>query len=155
MKRILRCVFGVFFSSLIGAAALPTRSQGDVSHPAEDRKAAIAATGAPDRQAAQTIPDFTQGGQRDQSHDWTLGPTGARGWIHTANGHSRDARQILITAVAQGSPANGVLAAGDVILGTGSGNFGGDARIEFAKAIAAAESGEEKGGRKIDPAPLV
>lgn len=93
-------------------------------------------------QAAPPIPDFTQGGKPDASHDWTLGPTGARGWIHTANGHSRDARQILITTVAEGSPADGMLAAGDVILGVGGGNFAGDARIGFAKAIAAAETGE-------------
>jgi hypothetical protein len=26
-------------------------------------------------------PDFTQGGQRGDAHDWTLGPTGARGWV--------------------------------------------------------------------------
>ena len=28
------------------------------------------------------VPDFTQGDQRDDSHDWTLGPTGARGWVY-------------------------------------------------------------------------
>ncbi len=27
-------------------------------------------------------PDFTQGGKTDGSHDWTLGATGARGWIY-------------------------------------------------------------------------
>jgi hypothetical protein len=99
------------------------------------------------KEPAQPMPDFTQGGKPDQSHDWTLGPTGARGWIHTANGHSRQARQILITAVAKGSPADGILSTGDVILGVGSGNFTDDARIQFAKAIAAAES--EKGGGKL------
>lgn len=93
--------------------------------------------------AAAPMPDFTQGGQRDNSHDWTLGPTGARGWIFTAKGHSHDARQILITAVAQGSPANGVLVKGDVILGVDGKNFTDDARVQFANAIAAAES--EKG----------
>ena len=93
------------------------------------------------------MPDFTQGGKPDASHDWTLGPTGARGWIYTANGHSRLARQILITAVAKGSPAEGVLSIGDVILGTGSQNFADDARIQFGKAIAVAES--DKGGGKL------
>ena len=96
---------------------------------------------------AQPMPDFTQGGKPGQAHDWTLGPTGTRGWIYTANGHSRDARQILVTAVAKGSPADGVLAIGDVILGVGSQNFGEDARIQFGKAIATAES--EKGGGKF------
>jgi hypothetical protein len=97
--------------------------------------------------AAQPMPDFTQGGKPDASHDWTLGPTGARGWIHTANGHSRVARQILVTAVAKGSPADGVLSIGDVILGVGSRKFAEDARIQFAKAIAEAES--ERGGGEL------
>jgi HEAT repeat protein len=87
------------------------------------------------------IPDFTKGDLPGVSHDWTLGPTGARGWIYTANGHSRDARQILVTEVADGSPAAGTLAEGDVILGVEGKAFQDDARISFAKAIAAAESG--------------
>ncbi len=90
---------------------------------------------------APPVPDFTQGDAPGKSHDWTLGPTGARGWIHTANGHSRDARQILVTEVADGSPAAGVLDKGDVILGVAGKPFSEDARIAFAKAIAAAESG--------------
>ena len=51
-----------------------------------------------------------------------------------------------MTAVAKGSPADGVLSAGDVILGVGEKPFDGDARIQFAKAITAAER-EEAGGR--------
>jgi hypothetical protein len=31
--------------------------------------------------APATVPDLTQGGKKDDTHDWTLGPTGARGWI--------------------------------------------------------------------------
>jgi HEAT repeat protein len=85
-------------------------------------------------------PDFTKGGKPGPAHDWTLGPTGARGWIYTANGHSRDARQILITAVAKGSPADGVLDAGDVILGVEGKPFTADARVGFAKAVTAAEA---------------
>ena len=91
----------------------------------------------------QPNPDFTQGGKPDDSHDWTLGPTGARGWIYTANGHSHDARQILITAVAKGSPADGVLGKSDVILGVEGKPFADDARVQLANAIAFAES--EKG----------
>lgn len=94
-------------------------------------------------QQTQSVPDFTQGGKPDDSHDWTLGPTGARGWIYTANGHSHDARQILITAVAKGSPADGVLGKGDVILGVDGKTFTDDARVQFANAITIAES--EKG----------
>jgi hypothetical protein len=56
------------------------------------------------------MPDFTKGDTvaKDGPHDWTLGPTGARGWIYTSNGHSGEARQILVTAVAKGSPAAAV-----------------------------------------------
>lgn len=85
------------------------------------------------------VPDFTQGGKTDGSHDWTLGPTGARGWIYSTKGQTAEARQILITAVAKGSPSDGTLSIGDVILGVGDQRFSGDARIQFANAIAAAE----------------
>ena len=93
------------------------------------------------------VPDLTQGGRPDDSHDWTLGPTGARGWIYTSGGHSARARQIIVTAVAKGSPADGILQTGDVILGVDGGNFTGDARIQFANAIMAAES--ERGGGRL------
>ena len=83
----------------------------------------------------------------EKSHDWTLGPTGARGWIYTANGHSRGARQIFVTEVAKGSPADGVLANGDVILGVEGKDFADDARVVFSKGIAAAEA--EKGTLKL------
>jgi HEAT repeat protein len=92
-------------------------------------------------------PDFTKGDKAGSVDDWTLGPTGARGWIYTANGRSAEARQILITVVAKGSPADGVLNRGDVILGVDGKNFVGDARVQFANAIAAAES--ENGGGKL------
>jgi len=90
------------------------------------------------------VPDFTQGGKKDDTHDWTLGPTGARGWVYGWKGQTADARQILVTAVAKGSPADGILNSGDVILGVGDRRFTDDARIQFARAIMAAE--EEKGG---------
>ena len=95
------------------------------------------------------VPDFTKGDKPGEAHDWTLGPTGARGWIYTANGHSAEARQILVTAVAQGSPADGILNTGDVILGRDGRKFTGDARIQFANAIAAAESGEGGGALRL------
>lgn len=87
-------------------------------------------------------PDFTKGGVIPQNakHDWTLGPTGLRGWYFTAKGHSREARQILVTEVATGSPADGVFGKSDVILGVDGAPFSGDARVQFAKAITAAES---------------
>ena len=89
------------------------------------------------------VPDFTRGGKTDDSHDWLLGPTGAHGWMYGRNGHTAEARQILITAVEAGSPAQGVLSAKDVILGVNGKPFADDARKSLAHAITAAE---EKGG---------
>jgi len=97
--------------------------------------------------AVNSNPDLIHGGKPDDTHDWTLGPTGARGWIFSANGHSHQARQILVTAIAKGSPADGILQVGDVILGVGAKAFTDDARIQFAGAIAEAES--EKGGGRL------
>jgi len=91
------------------------------------------------------VPDLTKGGKPDKAHDWTLGPTGARGWVWGWMGHTTDARQILVTDVAKGSPADGVLEKGDVILGVGGKPFASDARIAFAHAITRAET-EKAGG---------
>lgn len=91
------------------------------------------------------LPDFTQGGKSDGTHDWNLGPTGAHGWIYAKEGQTAEARQILVTTVAKGSPADGILNNGDVILGVGEQRFSSDARIQFANAIAIAE-GEKVGG---------
>ena len=88
------------------------------------------------------IPDFTQGDRLDRSapHDWNLGPTGARGWVYAHKGESTQSRQILITAVAEGSPSDGVLGEDDVILGINDRRFDSDARITLAKAITEAEA---------------
>ena len=108
--------------------------------------AAPGAAFAAGKKDAVAPPDFTKGDPKpaDAKHDWTLGPTGARGWYHTASGHSRQARKILVTAVAKDSPAEATLAKGDVILGVDGKSFSADARLQLAGAIAAAES--EKGG---------
>ena len=89
------------------------------------------------------VPDFTQGGKKDANHDWTLGPTGMRGWIYSGNGQTAAARQILVTAIEAGSPADRVLRTNDVILGVNDKPFADDARICLARAITAAE---EKSG---------
>ena len=102
--------------------------------------------------AAKTKPpvmDFTQGGQPDTTHDWTLGATGARGWMWGWRGHTFDARQILITAVDADSPADGVLAKGDVILGVAGKAFDGDAREQFARAVTEAEKEGNRGRLKL------
>ncbi len=96
----------------------------------------------------QAVPDLTKGEPRGPGHDWTLGPSGARGWMHSSGGHSALSRQIMVTKVAKGSPADGILSPGDVLLGIGTRPFNSDARIAFARAVTAAE--EETGGGRLD-----
>src|SRR5208283_462096 len=87
-------------------------------------------------------PDFTKGESIPEGfkHDWNLGATGTRGWMFSDKLVTTDARQIKITKVAKGSPADGVLAVGDVILGVGGSPFSYDPRTEFGKALTVAES---------------
>ena len=89
-------------------------------------------------------PDFTQGDQIPEgaSHDWNLGPTGARGWMYSNKMETSEARQVYVTTVDAGSPADGVLNPGDVILGIGDQPFTYDPRTELGKAISAAEAAE-------------
>lgn len=95
------------------------------------------------------IPDFTKGDAipADAKHDWNLGPTGLRGWMACDKMVTSDARQISVTKVEKGSPADGLLAVGDVLLGVGGIPFFNDPRTELGKAITAAES--EAGGGKL------
>ena len=87
-------------------------------------------------------PDLTNGESVPEgaNHVWTLGATGARGWMFSDKFATTDARQIAITEVAKGSPADGVLKKGDVILGVGGKPFSHDPRTEFGKALTLAES---------------
>lgn len=88
------------------------------------------------------IPDFTKGDviPAGANHDWNLGATGVRGWMYCDQMSTTDARQIYITKVHQNSPADGILAVGDVILGVGGERFAYDPRTEFGKALTNAES---------------
>jgi hypothetical protein len=95
------------------------------------------------------LPDLTTGGTKDDSHDWNLGPTGARGWIWANKMETSDARQILITQVEHGSPADGVLAVEDVILGVDGKPFASDARRAFGEAIGVAERTENRGALRL------
>jgi len=97
------------------------------------------------RGKAKPMPDLTKGGTKDDKHNWTLGPTGARGWMWGRNLETLDTRQILVTAVAEGSPADGVLQVDDVILGVGGKPFDSDCRKVFGRAITEAEKTENKG----------
>jgi len=109
------------------------------------------ATGAPagDSRSKGTNPDLTRGDKIPEGakHDWTLGATGARGWMFSDKLVTTDARQIAITRVAKGSPADGVLTVGDVLLGVGGKRFSYDPRTEIGKALTAAET--ETGGGKL------
>jgi len=95
------------------------------------------------------IPDFTKGDPipAESKHDWNLGPTGLRGWMFCDRLVTKDARQILVTAVERGSPADGIIAAGDVLLGAGGQLFDFDPRTELGRAITAAET--ESGGGQL------
>ena len=89
-------------------------------------------------------PDFTKGDviPAQAKKDWNLGATGLRGWIYAQDFVTYEARQIFITKVAGGSPADGVIMVGDVILGVAGNAFSYDPRTEFGKALTAAEAGE-------------
>jgi len=87
-------------------------------------------------------PDFTKGEKIPDGvmHFWNLGVTGARGWMYSDELCTTDARQIAITQVAKGSPADGILAVGDVILGVEGKPFSYDPRTEFGKALTLADA---------------
>jgi len=91
------------------------------------------------------VPDLTAAGETDGKHDWNLGPTGARGWMWGWKLETSDARQVLITEVAEGSPADGELRPGDVLLGLDGERFDGDPRVLLGNAITAAETRKGKG----------
>jgi hypothetical protein len=107
------------------------------------------ATAAP-QEKPLAIPDFTAGDTipAEAKHDWNLGPTGLRGWMFSDKLVTTDARQIAITKVEPGSPAEGIIAVGDVILGVGGNRFSFDPRTEFGRAITVAET-EAAGGKLI------
>ncbi|MEI7954990.1 MAG: hypothetical protein WCJ66_07460, partial [Verrucomicrobiota bacterium] len=80
------------------------------------------------------VPDLTATGviaTIDKSLTYNLGPTGLRGWIYNSGDGSLFSaqegyisalsRQILVTVVGAATPASGVLAVDDVILGVGWG----------------------------------
>ncbi|MBI1337363.1 MAG: hypothetical protein GC164_10425 [Phycisphaera sp.] len=109
---------------------------------------------APDKSKPIEVPDLTQGAEVDTKATYNLGATGMRGWIFTKPPTHMDsyqgrttvlARQILVTHIGQGTPADGVMRIGDVIVGVDGKPFADDARKLFATAIQRAESTEGKG----------
>ena len=93
--------------------------------------------------------DFTRGDEPGLETDWNLGATGARGYMNGRNNESLVTRQILITEIEKGSPAEGKLEKGDIILGVAHENFKSDARKAFAQALTRAESKEGQGRLSI------
>jgi lysophospholipase L1-like esterase len=93
-------------------------------------------------------PDLTKGEKppADAVHDWTLGATGARGWMYNIRLHTSLARQISITDVASGSPSEGLLQKGDVLLGVAGVPFDRDPRKQLGEALTTAEAGDGKLG---------
>ena len=99
--------------------------------------------------AAAAVPDLTKGEKRDNTPDWNLGPTGAKGWVFARGFDTSEARQILVTEIEKGSPADGVLATNDVIIGVNGQVFGSDARMALGNAITEAEKKKNKGLLKL------
>jgi HEAT repeat protein len=106
------------------------------------------------------VVDLTKTVLADAKLDHQLGPTGLRGWMHTESYRQSPhclthtpttgrARQILVTAVDAGSPADGKIAVGDVILGIGDEPFTSDPRWALADAINEAEKKQNKGELKL------
>jgi len=95
-------------------------------------------------------PDLTKTIDFERTGEYYLGPTGAKGWMFVNERFMTDqARQILVTDVQAGSPAEGALEVGDVILGIGDTRFDSDARKCFGRAIDEAEKEENRGILKL------
>ncbi len=114
--------------------------------------------GLPGGVQAQLAPDLTAAGVIagiDRTATYNLGPTGMRGWIYRDGNNVGDYGtmsgqqpwQILVTTVGSGTPAFGVLATDDVILGASAGSgavtlFTNDSRKSLGWAIGAAEAAD-------------
>lgn len=95
---------------------------------------------------ADAVPDLTRSLDFERKGEFHLGPTGAKGWMHTNKKFmTTGARQILVTGILPGSPAEGKLRPGDVILGLAGAEFSSDARRALGHAINRAEREENEG----------
>ena len=108
----------------------------------------------------ETPPDLIKGETKgvDRQQTYNLGATGLRGWIYSKPLNHFDglqgrttalSRQILVTHVGVKSPADGVLAVDDVILGVDGKPFSDDARKSMAAAIQEAEKESNAGVLKL------
>jgi hypothetical protein len=117
-----------------------------------------AAEAARSSRSDNTPPDLTKSTAVDRELTYNLGATGLRGWIYSKPATHFDglqgrttaaSRQILVTHVGAGSPADGVMKVDDVILGAGGKPFTDDARKGMACAIQEAEKESNKGILKL------
>ena len=108
----------------------------------------------------ETPPDLIKGETKgiDRQQTYNLGATGLRGWIYSKPLNHFDglqgrttalSRQILVTHVGVKSPADGVLAVDDVILGVDGRPFSDDARKSIAAAIQEADKESNAGVLKL------
>ena len=96
------------------------------------------------------LPDLTKGeliGEKLKQYSWHLGPTGIIGYL--VGGLPGD--QIQVESVLEGSPAEGKLLWGDVILGVAGKKFtaGENMGVQFGNSIIAAELPQNKGQLKL------
>ncbi|MEI6178315.1 MAG: DUF6288 domain-containing protein, partial [Verrucomicrobiota bacterium] len=104
---------------------------------------------------AVTPPDLTDPATVvDTKLTYNLGTTGMRGWIFYQKPDgapimTRDSRQILVVTIETGSPADGVLQVGDVIVGLNGGLFTTDCRKAFGVALGEAEKTENNGNLNL------
>ncbi|MFK7849728.1 MAG: DUF6288 domain-containing protein [Akkermansiaceae bacterium] len=111
--------------------------------------------GLPKYQTPTPIPSY-----RNWYITQNLGPTGMRGWIYGAEGHTRGSLEIQVKSIEAGSPAEGPMKRHDIIIGAAIPpntpahqwnsapkvrKFDADARMEMARAITWAESDAGKG----------
>ncbi|MDB4518118.1 HEAT repeat domain-containing protein [Akkermansiaceae bacterium] len=111
---------------------------------------AVLAQANPTRPLAGPVRDLRKEIDFERVGEFHLGPTGAMGWMHVSpNFMTGEARQILVTKVEPGSSADGVLQAGDVLLGASGGYFSEDARKALGRAIDEAETEKKDGALKL------
>jgi hypothetical protein len=100
--------------------------------------------------AEPNIPDFTKGEKlvqtgKDAIRARMLGPTGLWADMYSQtmdHGGTRLTRQFLVSKVEAGSPADGKIKVGDVVLGVDRKPFDSDARKGLSAAIEKAEGGD-------------
>lgn len=141
--------------ALLVSDLLPRPVAADQRTMTEEQQQAIANDGNLDEPSQVkrrgNLPDLTKGEvirERLPQHEWHLGPTGIIGYIP---GGERQGDQIEVTRILPGSPAEGKMQWGDVILGVAGKDFqpGSNVPMAMGKAIIEAEKEENQGKLKL------